>query len=371
MAYMTFTDALMQTKRASQLRGIPFSTRDFQNLHSSYMSGAAERVSGERSAALSEKTLSSQQENFATALAQEKELSGTALTQAKGLSEKTLTQEKEISAVGLTQKAILSEKALAQERTLSGTSLAAQREMETSRATAAREAQVEALAQEKELFGLSQEQARQEATAQIDAQESASQKALVGNVASTGLGLGGAAWLLAPAAKTGAAAAGAAAGKTAAAWLTGAGATVAPPAVASGAGMAAAPFGFGATATGMGTLGTAATVAGVIAAPYLAYRALGGGKDEGTHLSQLTPEQFANQTVTYHQHLDQAQMTTFGGNENFSPKLPTPAAAKALWIESYNNWFTGMKKHYGQDVPKTMSADEAWDLKNNIWGNVF
>jgi len=343
------------------------------------MSGAAERAAGGRSAALAEKTLAGQKMNFAETLAQEKTLSAAALTQEKGLSETSLAQTKTLSEADLTQKASLSQASLAQQQKISESTLGTQRQLaadkiaadkaiEAARGTAAREAQIAQLAQEKELFGLSSEQARQETTAQIDAQESASQKALVGNVASTALGLGAAAWLLAPAAKVGVGAAGtvgAAAGAAAKASLVGAG--------AAGAG-AAAPAAATLTtpAAGMGALGTAATVAGVIAAPYLVYRALGGGKDEsGTPLTQLTPEQFADQTVRYDQHLDQAQMTTFGGNENWSPKLPTPAAAKASWIESYNNWFTGMKEQYGQDVPQTMSAEEAWGLKNNIWGQVF
>ena len=83
MAYMTFTDALMQAKRASQLRGTPFGTRDVMNLHSGYMEGAGERAAGERSAALAEKSLSAQETNWASTLAQEKELAGLSRTQSQ------------------------------------------------------------------------------------------------------------------------------------------------------------------------------------------------------------------------------------------------------------------------------------------------
>ncbi|OGP59977.1 MAG: hypothetical protein A2V65_01610 [Deltaproteobacteria bacterium RBG_13_49_15] len=85
---ITFTDALMQAKRAAQLRGVPFSTRDVMNLQSGYMEGAAERTSGERSAALgersadlAEKNLSAQQTNWTNTLNQEKDLAARAREQ--------------------------------------------------------------------------------------------------------------------------------------------------------------------------------------------------------------------------------------------------------------------------------------------------
>ena len=92
MAYMTFTDALMQAKRSSQLRGTPFTTADTSNLQSAYMSGAAERAAGGRSAALSEQTLAGQQRNFANTLAQEKMLSEQSLSQTRALSAADLAE---------------------------------------------------------------------------------------------------------------------------------------------------------------------------------------------------------------------------------------------------------------------------------------
>ena len=370
---MTFTDALMQAKRASQLRGVPFSTRDVSNLQSAYMSGAAERAAGGRAAALAEKTLAGQKMNFAETLAQEKTLSAAALTQEKGLSETSLAQTKTLSEADLTQAASLSQASLAQQQKISESTLGTQRQLaadkiaadkaiEEAKGTAAREAQITQLAQEKELFGLSSEQARQDAAAQIAAQEEASQKALTGNVISTGASLGGLAYLLAPTAKVGVGAAGtvgAAAGAQAAAGIMGAAApaTLAPPVAAGGAGMAMAPTGFGASATGMGALGTAATVAGVVAAPYLIYRALGGGgKDEaGPPLTSYTPEQFGDMAVRV---LTVGDLPGTSQGENWEPT--TPEAKKAEWTKYYDAWFKGMKEQYGQDVPKTMSAEEAW-----------
>jgi hypothetical protein len=72
MAYATFTDALMQAKRASQLRGTPFSTADTRNLQSSYMADATERANADRASTLAEDTLTSNNANFAAQLAQEK-----------------------------------------------------------------------------------------------------------------------------------------------------------------------------------------------------------------------------------------------------------------------------------------------------------
>jgi hypothetical protein len=73
MAYTTFNDALMQAKRASALRGLPFGTADVQNLRSGYMEGAAERAAGERSSALADRSFAAQQKNWEDSLAQEKE----------------------------------------------------------------------------------------------------------------------------------------------------------------------------------------------------------------------------------------------------------------------------------------------------------
>ena len=140
---MTFTDALMQAKRASQLREVPFSTRDVQNLQSGYMEGAAERMAGERSSALAEKSQTAQETNWTNTLAQEKELNAANLTQQKGLAEAGLATERELS-------------------------------------------------------GLSRAQTERLTQAQMDVQGSAANKALTGNVISTGATLGGA-YLIAPA----------------------------------------------------------------------------------------------------------------------------------------------------------------------------
>ena len=86
MGYLNFTDALMQAKRASQLRGTPFSTRDLFNTQSAYMSGAAERAAGERSAALAERAQTAQEKNWTDTLAQEKELAGLSRTQAREIA---------------------------------------------------------------------------------------------------------------------------------------------------------------------------------------------------------------------------------------------------------------------------------------------
>jgi hypothetical protein len=97
MAYATFTDALMQAKRASKLRGIPFSTRDVQNLQSGYMEGAAERASAERSSELAEKSLSSQQQNWSDTLAQEKELAGLSRSQSEQISRDQMESQEKAS----------------------------------------------------------------------------------------------------------------------------------------------------------------------------------------------------------------------------------------------------------------------------------
>lgn len=75
MGYLNFTDALTQAKRNSILTGRPFSMGDYNNLQSAYMSGATARANAARSQALSEKSLSNQQANWAAQLAQQKELS--------------------------------------------------------------------------------------------------------------------------------------------------------------------------------------------------------------------------------------------------------------------------------------------------------
>lgn len=75
MGYLNFTDALTQAKRNSILTGRPFSMGDYNNLQSAYMSGATARANAARSQALSEKSLSNQQANWASQLAQQKELS--------------------------------------------------------------------------------------------------------------------------------------------------------------------------------------------------------------------------------------------------------------------------------------------------------
>jgi hypothetical protein len=249
MAYMTFTDALMQAKRASQLRGLPFSTTDTSNLQSAYMTGAAERAGAGRAAALAEKTLAGQKRNFADTLAQEKELSGTQLTQAKGLADASMTQTKTLSDADLAQKKAVADASLLQQKTLSdatltnqrqlaadklaadkaiaeaaaqrereaqAAALAQQRELEAANAQREREAQAERLAQEKELARLSQEQQAREAEAQMAAQDSAGTKALTGNVLSTGVALGGAYLMSGAGTGAGAAAGGAAAGGAAA-----------------------------------------------------------------------------------------------------------------------------------------------------------
>jgi len=235
MAYMTFTDALMQAKRSSQLRGTPFTTADTSNLQSAYMSGAAERAAGGRSAALAEQTLAGQQRNFANTLAQEKMLSEQRLSQTRALSEADLASRAQISNASLLQQKTLSDQTLAQTRQLATDKIAsdkaiadakaisdkalldaqiaankiiedakngtasdiakakieADRLIETTRAAAAREAEITRLTQEKYLAGLSSEQARATAEAQIKAQEEAGNKALIGNVVSTVGTLGG------------------------------------------------------------------------------------------------------------------------------------------------------------------------------------
>jgi hypothetical protein len=252
MAYATFTDALMQAKRASQLRGQPFSTADTSNLQSSYMSGAAERAAGGRAAALSEKTLVNQKRNFAETLAQEKSLADAKLTQDKGLAETTLTQTKTLSDADLLQKKELSDANLLQQKTLTDTTLANTKQLAADKIAAdkvladakikadadaqaialaqakeledaktaldqklaadkiaadkiisdneiqaKKDEQIAILTQEKELTGLSNDQAKWLATAQIDAQEKAGDKALWGNIATTALMIGGA-WLTMP-----------------------------------------------------------------------------------------------------------------------------------------------------------------------------
>ena len=174
MAYSTFTDALMQAKRAAKLRGLPFSTRDIQNIHGSYMTGAAERVSGERSQALGEKSLEAQKSNWASVLAQNRDISGQTLAQQLGI-------EKE--RWGLERAGIESAEGIAR----------AGRESEERNIAAG-------LASAAEIAAANREQARLDAAAQAEAADKAANKALTGNVISTGAGLGGAAYLLAPSA---------------------------------------------------------------------------------------------------------------------------------------------------------------------------
>lgn len=196
MAYMTFTDALMQAKRASTLRGTPFTATDTSNLQSAYMSGAAERAGAGRSAALAEQSLAGQKKNFADTLAQEKEISAASLTQQKGLSESSLAQTKTLSDADLAQGKAISEANLLQGKTLSDTTLAQTRQLaadkiaadkviEDNRLAREKEAQETALAQEKELALLTEAQAREDIQKQIDAQDAAATKALYGNVVNT------------------------------------------------------------------------------------------------------------------------------------------------------------------------------------------
>jgi len=88
--YTSFTDALMQAKRASQLRGTPFSTADVRNLRSSYSMGAAERSAGERSEALAERSQTAQETNWANTLAQEKDLANQSRNQTRDIAEQQL-----------------------------------------------------------------------------------------------------------------------------------------------------------------------------------------------------------------------------------------------------------------------------------------
>jgi len=295
MAYMTFTDALMQAKRASQLRGTPFTTADTSNLQSAYMSGAAERAAGGRSAALAEQTLAGQKRNFANTLAQERELSNASLTQQKGLSEASLAQNYALSDADLAERKrqsdaslllgktlsdaalanarqlaadkiaadkVIADATAAREREAQAAALAQEKELEAARVAEAqraqaekiaadklisdarlraeREAEIARLAQEKELAGLSREQARANAEAEIKAQEEAGNKALTGNVLSTGATLAGA-WVIRNGVPT---------------WLGG-GPPTTPPPVTGGAGATTAGAGAVTGASTYGTLPTA------------------------------------------------------------------------------------------------------------------
>jgi hypothetical protein len=112
MAYATFTDALMQAKRASGLRGVPFTTGDYQNLQAGYMEGAAERNAAERSGALAEKSQGAQEKNWADTLAQEKTLSAQQLGQQRELSALSRQQTERITADQMSAQDAASKKAL-------------------------------------------------------------------------------------------------------------------------------------------------------------------------------------------------------------------------------------------------------------------
>ncbi|MFH2076844.1 MAG: hypothetical protein ABIJ57_16150 [Pseudomonadota bacterium] len=149
--------------------------------------------------------------------------------------------------------------------------------------------------------------------------------------------------------------------------------------------MAAAPSGFGATAAGMGPLATAGLVAGTVLAPLAIYAALGGFKGEDQEavmrsnvqqMSQYTPEDWASNAIagdfapedpvfrSLHPEASGGRLPAGGvGISNMGPE--------ERWKYYYNDYFK-VANRYGLNVPPpTMSADEAWKLKNNIWGQVF
>ena len=82
-------------------------------------------------------------------------------------------------------------------REISAAEIAANKLIEDAKIDAAREAEIARLAQEKELAGLSRDAARAQAIAEVDAMEAAGDKALVGNILTTGATLG-LAYMLSP-----------------------------------------------------------------------------------------------------------------------------------------------------------------------------
>ncbi len=109
MAYMTFTDALMNAKRASRMRGTPFSTRDTMNVQSSYMGlgGGAERASARMSSASDQKSLAAQKQNFADTLAEQKSQFEQQQSDWTRQRETALTQQRDLQAQWLAQQQTL------------------------------------------------------------------------------------------------------------------------------------------------------------------------------------------------------------------------------------------------------------------------
>ena len=112
MAYMTFTDALMNAKRSAKLRGQPFSTRNVMGIRSSYMGlgGGAERASARMSSAQDQRSLAAQKQNFADTLAQQKSQFETQQASWTQQRETALTQERDLQAQWMTQQEALSQR---------------------------------------------------------------------------------------------------------------------------------------------------------------------------------------------------------------------------------------------------------------------
>lgn len=93
MAYANFTDALNQSRRAAQLRGIPFTSRDYSNIISGYMQGATERAAAQRAAALNQQELA----NDASQLQIQKDYWAENLKQNKDLAEEQAAAQERAS----------------------------------------------------------------------------------------------------------------------------------------------------------------------------------------------------------------------------------------------------------------------------------
>ena len=114
MAYMTFTDALMNAKRSAKLRGQPFSTRNVMGIRSSYMGlgGGAERASARMSSAQDQRSLAAQKQNFADTLAQQKSQFEEQQASWTRQRETALAQERDLQAQWMAQQDALAAQAL-------------------------------------------------------------------------------------------------------------------------------------------------------------------------------------------------------------------------------------------------------------------
>ncbi len=264
MAYLTFTDALLQAKRRSRLTGQPFSTRDTMNLGSAYMSGAAERSAGERASALNERTLSAQEKNFADTLALDKENFGLSQQQQRDLESLRLGQERELSGLTLAEQRALAERGWEEAGSIKAANLAQQASVAGSANQNAIDINNANLANAKLIHDQTMAQNAIDFQAQLEAQNTGQEKALTGSMMSTGAILGGA-YLLRPAVAGGATA------------LEGAGTF---SGLQGGTGYLASGAQMGGGAVGAYAYPVAAGVIGGYGGAYLGRATLGGGKQQ-------------------------------------------------------------------------------------------